>query len=76
MRLITKKEAKQRGCVYCKDIKRYIVKRFSEEVNNTIPGKGCPYAKCPYTVMDEYETYEDYCKTLGKRFAEEFGVFV
>ena len=51
-RLLTSFEKKQRGCSYCLHVD---VVRLSCGIRNV-----CPYAECPYEVLEKYRTYEDY----------------
>jgi hypothetical protein len=55
MRLVLGFEKKQRGCQYClhSDMKRYKgqVRTF------------CPHRECPYTVLDKYESYEEFMES-------------
>lgn len=57
MRLLTAEEKKQRGCMYCKKVVR----------KRSTGWRGvrfvCPYAKCPYEVLDKYDAYEKYMKS-------------
>lgn len=48
MHLITDREIKQRGCEYCID------KREKSRI--------CPYDNCPYTVLDGFKNYAEYCR--------------
>jgi hypothetical protein len=50
-RKLTKKERDKRGCSYCLDT------GDKEQVWH------CPHDECPYTVLDKYETYDDYMKS-------------
>lgn len=55
MRTITKKMNKKRGCAsYCADTKKV---RDGHKILYY-----CPHESCPYTELDEYESYEDYFK--------------
>lgn len=52
MREIRGKEKAKRGCSLCADV-----------TSGRVRGKDrsmCPHAKCPYTVLDKYATYDDY----------------
>lgn len=49
MRIVEKKERKQRGGKYCLDY---------------AGAKRCPHAKCPYIELDKYEDYEEYFATI------------
>ena len=53
MRVVGKAEKDKRGCLYCLEYK-----------GSTRKGK-CEHDECPYRDLDEYETYEDYCKAQG-----------
>lgn len=65
MRVIRMAENKQRGCNYCKDV----IQRNKGYVTQT----SCPHDKCPYKVLDKYETYEDYMKSEDSRIiVDEF----
>ena len=52
MRTVPNFEKKKRGCIYCKDAVR------------KMRGKGwrefCPFDKCPYHVLDNHKTYEEF----------------
>jgi hypothetical protein len=52
MRQIPGFEKKQRGCQYCKDMH---VKNFSGATRTA-----CPFLECPYSVLDKYNTYEEF----------------
>lgn len=45
-------EKKQRGCQYCADMK---LGKFDGESRTC-----CPFAVCPYHVLDKYKTYEEF----------------
>lgn len=52
MRKVLGCEKKQRGCQYCADMK---LGRFDGESRTC-----CPFAKCPYHVLDKYDSYEEF----------------
>ena len=52
MRPVPSFEKKQRGCQYCQDMQ---VKKFRSETRTA-----CPFLECPYTVLDKYNTYEEF----------------
>ncbi len=52
LRLVSLYERKQRGCTYCNDV----VYRGVRGSNRL----ACPLDKCPYKVLEKYETYEEY----------------
>lgn len=52
MRKVLGFEKKQRGCQYCADMK---LGRFDGESRTC-----CPFAVCPYHVLDKYKSYEDF----------------
>lgn len=52
MRPVPLYEKKQRGCQYCKDM---CVKVYGKETRTA-----CPFAECPYTVLDKYNSYEEF----------------
>lgn len=49
MRLLSANEMRQRGCAFCKDIKRC---------------RHCPHDKCPYHDLDEFKAFEEFCETF------------
>lgn len=52
MRVIESAEKKQRGCQYCQ-----------HKDNTKIFGDirtSCPFAECPFHVLDKYETFEEF----------------
>lgn len=51
MRIISKKEKKKRGCMYCLDYKK----------------RRCIHEKCPYHELDKYKTYNEYFKEQEKK---------
>ena len=53
VRFLKRHEMKQRGCEYCID--RITGLDESEKIR-----KGCIHTKCPYKVLDNYETYDDF----------------
>lgn len=55
MRLISLREKKQRGCECCLDMK-------PTEIESRIR-TACPFAKCPYEVLDKYKTYEEFMES-------------
>lgn len=55
MRFLTFDEKEQRGCVYCLNIKASQVGYRTRNL--------CPYEECPYHVLDNYETYEDFIES-------------
>lgn len=62
MRELKRVEKEQRGCCYCLNVKR--VKRLH------LPRHLCPYEKCPYQVLDKYETYEDFIESDDSKIEE------
>lgn len=52
MHLITDREIKQRGCEYC--------------IDKGERSRICPYDNCPYTVLDGYKNYAEYCRAGEK----------
>ena len=59
MRKLTFAEGKKRGCVYCRDVKK--------AAENRRQYLYCPHSECPYTELDNYNTYSDYLKaTYGR----------
>lgn len=58
MRLLTKKEIKQRGCSYC-------TKAVMKKIVYDKLRKHCPYSECPFHELDKYETYREYLKHEG-----------
>ena len=54
MRPVPYFENKQRGCQYCLHMKL----KFSESKVGS--RTSCPFLKCPYTVLDKYNTYEEF----------------
>lgn len=78
MRLITLQEANKRGCAYCMDkcsARNVPYNKSDKRSLKHMKGAACPHEVCPYTDLDEYETYEDYCKSLSKKCAEMFAIF-
>ena len=75
MRRITQAEGRQRGCIYCKNVKRSTGVSKSKKDKQKYISKACPYDKCPYTVLDEYKSYSEYEKSLGERYAEVLALF-
>lgn len=57
MRLLKADEKRKRGCIYCENVKRAYVPSYAG-MRQT-----CPYTECPYTVLDKYDTYEDFMKS-------------
>lgn len=49
MRMLTGEEVAKRGCLNCQDVRGY---------------RHCPHLACPYTDLDGYESFEDYCASL------------
>ena len=45
-------EKKQRGCKYCLHVQ---IAPYSGTTRTT-----CPFLECPYTVLDKYNTYEEF----------------
>ena len=52
MRVVPGYEKKQRGCQYCFDMG----KEHYQGANRI----ACPHDECPYTVLDNYETYDQF----------------
>ncbi len=52
LRIVPCYEKKQRGCHYCNHMK-------VARTNNTTRVH-CPFEECPYTVLDKYNTYEEF----------------
>ena len=51
-RTLTLGEKKQRGCVYCKHVEHGKYGGCNRLF--------CPFDRCPYKVLDKYETYEEF----------------
>lgn len=49
----TKAEIIKRGCEWCTDRKR-------ARSTDGVVRYGCIYSKCPYTILDKYETYDEF----------------
>lgn len=56
MRLLKLSERKKRGCTYCMDMVIITDEDESQHMN-------CPHEKCPYKVLDKYESYEDFMES-------------
>lgn len=54
MKLLDKKEMKQRGCIHCTEMKRKKYKSCVENFNF------CKYSQCPFHELDGYKDYRDY----------------
>ena len=57
IRKLRKAEAVQRGCYFCE-----------HKVNKWDNSRGCnrsccPFEKCPYGVLDKYDTYDDFVES-------------
>lgn len=61
MRRLTAGEKTKRGCRYCTDLTR------KYESHGARIYLECPHEKCPHTVLDKYDTYEDYLKSKDSR---------
>lgn len=48
-------EKRQRGCQYCLHVTEY---RMSGKFRNA-----CPFDKCPYEILDKYNSYEEFMKS-------------
>jgi hypothetical protein len=57
MRLLKKGEGTKRGCRYCTDVGR----KFDAHRGGV--RLACQHTECPFTVLDKYETYEDYMES-------------
>lgn len=61
MRWLTTAEKKKRGCLYCADLElRYSAHKGGKR-------RACSHEECPYTVLDKYDTYEDYMKSKDSK---------
>ena len=45
MRMLENEEVKQRGCLFCQDLRGY---------------RHCPHRVCPYHDLDEFTTFEEF----------------
>ena len=54
-RMIPYYEKKQRGCQYCLHMEVHAMKGDSRTF--------CPFETCPFTVLDKYNTYEEFMKS-------------
>jgi hypothetical protein len=61
MRKIHREEQRKRGCFYCADKVTAHVSEDGKDIKTH-----CPHDKCPYEVLDRYESYEDYLKATSK----------
>lgn len=57
MRDLHEREIRKNGCQYCLDVVR---KRKAGIIIRC-----CPYDKCPYRELGEFETYHQYLKSKG-----------
>ena len=51
-RLVPLYEKKQHGCQYCQNMQ---TENFGQGLRTA-----CPFEECPYTVLDKYNTYEEF----------------
>lgn len=58
MRFLKIAEKKKRGCEYCADNVKMFIRH-----HRTL----CPYEECPYTVLDKYDTYEEFLKSKDSK---------
>lgn len=58
MRIIPFYEKKKRGCLYCLHVQSKKTK-FGGGDSHT----ACPFDECPYTVLEKYESYEEFMKS-------------
>lgn len=66
VRFLKKFEKKQRGCAYCLDMSV-----VHDEYDK--PHFSCKNSKCPYTILDKYETYDEFLASEDSRiFVPEF----
>lgn len=56
MRFLKQHDIIQRGCKICDDV-RNLVDQYNRSHFT------CPHAECPYSVLDKYETYDDFLKS-------------
>ena len=49
MRFLTNDEVAKRGCLDCQDLRGY---------------RRCPHRECPYTDLDGYESFEEFCASF------------
>ena len=67
MHEVSKEEQEKRGCRYCTKLTR--VRGVSDNGNiYTAYTYICPFAKCPYRDLDNFETYDEYLESLGVKF--------
>lgn len=70
MRFLENDEINKRGCKECTHVyKHRQVKQYEGGAKHIVVCKYCPYVKCPYTELDDFDTYEDYLKSLKKKGA-------
>jgi hypothetical protein len=56
----TKVEIIKRGCEWCTDRKR-------ARSTDGVVRYGCIHSKCPYTILDKYETYDEFLDSDDSR---------
>ena len=56
-------EKKQRGCIYC----IHSTRKIRRGENRT----ACPFGECPYTVLDKYNTYEEFMASEDSKILVE-----
>lgn len=67
MRVIKETEARKRGCDACKHVKSSAsIHQAKDEKRTDCSRFACPYAKCPYTELDKFETFEEYVASLAE----------
>lgn len=63
MRFITDCNPGKRGCEFCADKQKTIIKVNGEILNRNV----CPYDECPYHELDDVESYFQYEKRIKKQ---------
>lgn len=62
MRVLATAEQRKRGCSYCTQIERVYAPKSGSGKR-----RACPHKACPYTVLDKYDTYEEYMESEDSR---------
>ena len=66
MRKLTDEEMRKRGCRFCLDMRKekLLIKGDCGKEHPKL-FKVCIHEACPFRVLDQYNTYEQYFKALG-----------
>jgi len=64
VRTLKLREQKKRGCCYCTEVTKIV---DAQKKSHT----SCPHEKCPFTVLDKYNSYDEFLASEDSKILVE-----